>query len=91
MINDLKVKRTRLNIHLSLLLTMSGFLSDLTKILYQLETLNSSFLVQILYGMGGFVWSFILSCGVLQEYNFIITDVPHFSIHSDQSLKLTLR
>jgi hypothetical protein len=43
-------------------------------ILYQPDTLSSSFLVQILYGMGGFVWSFILESGVLQEENIIITN-----------------
>jgi len=36
-------------------------------ILYQYDTFNSSFFVQVLYGIGGFVWSFNLHSGVLQE------------------------
>lgn len=48
------------------LLTKFAFLSDFMYILYQYETLNSSFFVQILYGIGGFVWSFSLHSGVLQ-------------------------
>jgi len=49
------------------LLTKFAFLYDFMYILYQYETFNSSFFVQVLYGIGGFTWSFNLHRGVLQE------------------------
>lgn len=49
------------------LLTRFAFLYDLMYILYQYDTFNSSFFVQVLYGIGGFVCSFNLHSGVLQE------------------------
>jgi len=49
------------------LLTKFAFLSDFMYILYQYDTFNSSFFVQVLYGIGGFIWSFNLHSGVLQE------------------------
>jgi len=49
------------------LLTKFAFLYDFMYILYQCETFNSSFFVQVLYGIGGFVWSFDLHRRELQE------------------------